>query len=138
MPHLRLDALINDESPGCTPINAVACQGSHLHVLWNNLQDELLVKRYQSGWRAVENVFKYLNAGAQFSVAVRNGTTLRLYYQHSDDSIQEICNDGAGWYSGSRVEQAHEASQFVGCGTSGQSISTSNAQVASIYRNHFA
>ncbi len=101
------------KAPGRTPISAlgypVAGGGVVLRVFWVSVQSEIVQIENTGHWGAVSSIVGQLKPGVEFAAAQwDDGKHLRVYYQSTDDSMLEICNEGSGWFSGATVVNAHD------------------------------
>ncbi|GJE96729.1 fungal fucose-specific lectin-domain-containing protein [Phanerochaete sordida] len=87
-----------------TALSAVAIRDGtslELQVYWMNAQHEIVQARTgPRAWLEPSKIVGPLNPGTRFAAANWAPRHTRLYYQSSDQSIQELCNDGSGWFGG--------------------------------------
>ncbi|KAJ3559349.1 hypothetical protein NM688_g402 [Phlebia brevispora] len=93
------------KAPGHTPITAIGYPGRGAavqKVYWINTQNEIVQAEYKGNWTPTTTVMGPVRSGSGLAAAHwNNGQRIRLYYQSTDDSVLEICNDGDKWFSGS-------------------------------------
>ncbi|KAL1748021.1 fungal fucose-specific lectin-domain-containing protein [Schizophyllum fasciatum] len=98
-------------APGRTQIGALCgtWRGVVLDVYWLNVESEITRAAHIDGsWRTSRVVGPLFRSARFVPEQWDGGRHIRVYYQASDNSIREICNDNgnAHWVPGSHIAQA--------------------------------
>ncbi|KAK4169691.1 fucose-specific lectin [Cladorrhinum sp. PSN259] len=101
-----------------TPVAATSLGLEHIRVYYVTADNKLGEAAYDSGkgWyngdltKANFSVAPYSSVAA---VYLRHESVLRVYAQHTDDTIQEYCWDGKGWTKGTNLGQALPGTQIA-------------------------
>ncbi|KZT39493.1 hypothetical protein SISSUDRAFT_984700 [Sistotremastrum suecicum HHB10207 ss-3] len=93
------------KTSGCAPIRVVRWEywgGLDVQVYWQSQNDKMVgMQQTKAGWRYLQQPIGTLQTGNQFVLtSLDRGRSIRLYYQHRDSRLREMCCDHGSWFRG--------------------------------------
>nr|UXE44015.1 fucose-specific lectin [Trichoderma aurantioeffusum] len=74
--------------------------GEQIRLYWQDTDGFMTGYKWSGSWESTGSITSVPVGTHMSAVNWNNGSNIRVYYQSSDGSISEECNDGDAWYNG--------------------------------------